>query len=144
MIRQRRIATDPPSPSNGLSHMRLFMLRFSPETCCRALFGLQRPQPKPVLPSFLRPEQLLERRVAPQRRERRVEVHHSPPRVPLGERFLYQRHSGIALADHGIDPRPPHGVPAVAIAWAHRLELPVDAEGVSALALPRRNHAEKT
>src|SRR5207244_12017918 len=92
---------------------------------------------------FLRFEQLLIGRVVTQRSERRVELHHPAPRIPLSERLLHQRHRRVTLADHGVDPRAPHRVPAIEIPWGHRLKLAIDAECFLALALARCEDAEQ-
>src|SRR6266516_816814 len=93
---------------------------------------------------LLRCQQLLVRWVVPQRPERRVEVHHPAARIPLRERLLHQRDGRITLAQHRVDPRPPHRVSPVEIAGAHRFQRPVEAERFSAVPLARRHHSEKT
>src|SRR6266566_4245073 len=99
------------------------------------------PQPSPAL--LLRRQQLSERRVVTQRPERRVEVHHAAARIPLSERLLHQRDRGIPLAQHRVDPRLPHRVPAVQIPRAHPLQRPLEPKCFVALPIARRNHAQK-
>src|SRR5207244_12594333 len=73
----------------------------------------------------------------------RASVARAPPRSPPSDRPLHRRHRRVTLADHGVDPRAPHRVPAIEIPWGHRLKLAIDAERFIALALARRDDAEK-
>src|SRR3989441_11106886 len=83
-------------------------------------------------PLFLRSEQVPERRIVPQRPERRGEGHDPALRIPLGERLLHQRDRGFALTQHGVDPTAPHRVPAIQIPAAPRPPRPARAARLTA------------
>src|SRR5439155_18280221 len=86
---------------------------------------------------LLRPQQLLERRIVPQRLEREVGVQRVSVRVPLSERLPEQSHGAVPLAKQRGDTRPPHGGPAEQIRPRHPLERLYDAERLVAVSLAR-------
>src|SRR6266545_869494 len=90
-------------------------------------------------PLLLRPHQLPERRIIPQRLEREVTVQLVGLRIPLGDRVPEQAHGDVPLAEQRLDARPPHRVPAEEIPPLQACERLVGAERRLALSLARRD-----